>query len=179
MKKTDIAIGGLLYALYMFVSCLVSMLAEMFIVRVITLFVYVDPFALCIIRAVIYTLFVNAILGLAAFYEGYKNASWRPVETGISGFIALLAHFLVSMLFSFEAFCSGGVKFYSALFKFGSYLSSGESFKGVLTREDCIGVFFINGIIYLAVMITAQYFGAKKRLKDRKELLTHTEETNQ
>ncbi len=169
MKKLEILIDGALYALYMLFSCLVSMLAEMFIVRVITLFVGMDYFTLCLLRALIYTVLVNGILAIAAYRDGYKTTLWRPVHTGISGAVALVLHFVFCLLFSFEAFCAGSVKFITALVKFGPALSL-ESFQGSLDRFDCIGIFFLNGLVYIAVIILAKRLGISRRLADREDM---------
>lgn len=112
------------------------------------------------------TVGVNAILAVTTYHQGYKTAYCSFVGTLISGAFASVIHFLFCLLFSFEAFCAGGVKFISALLKFGASLSS-DSFDGTLERADCIAVFFINAAICCAVMAISKKCGAAKRMSDR------------
>lgn len=169
MKKGDVLFGTALRAVYMLGSCIVIMFAEMLAIKIINLFVGLSPLSLCIVRALIYTVGVNAILAVVSYREGYRSASFSVAETLISGALASILHFLVSLLFSFEAFCSGGVKFITALVKFGASLNS-ESFSGSLSRFDCIPFFFANALVYIAVMIIFGNLGARNRLADREEL---------
>ncbi len=169
MKKSDILLGTLVYSVYMLFSCIVVMFAEMLAIKIINLFVGLTPLSLCIIRAVIYTLGVNAILAVVSYREGYRAAYFSIPETIISGALASLLHFVFSLLFSFEAFCSGGVKFVTALFMFGSRLNS-QSFSDALDRFDCIPLFFVYAACYIAIMTVFGRYGARKRLIDRAEL---------
>lgn len=169
MKKGDILFGTVVYSVYMLVSCVVMMFAEMLAIKIIDLFVGLSPLSLCIVRALIYTVGVNALLAIVSYREGYRAASFSVVGTLISGALASLLHFLFSLLFSFEAFCSGGVKFITALVKFGSSLNS-DSFSGTLDRFECIPFFSLNALVYIAVMIIFGRLGARNRLSDREEL---------
>ncbi len=171
MKKRpiDVLINSLLYALYMLLSCLVIMFAEMLAVKVISLFIVVDNFLLCIIRAVIYTLGVNALLAAIAFYEGFRAATPHMAATAISGAVATLIHSLFALLFSFEAFCAGGVRSIAILVKFGKSINS-PLFDGTLDRFDIIPFFFINSAIYIAVMVAANALGAHHRKREREKM---------
>ena len=168
MKKTKqyFLIDALLYAFYMLVSCITVMFAEMFIVKVLSLLVPISYFALCIIRAAIYSLGVNAILAIIAYREGYKAAYCSVVFTVISGVIATVIHSILALLFSFEAFCAGGVRSITALVNFGGALQSSATL-AKLNLLDYVAVFFVNGLFYCAVMAAAKYIGAKRRIADR------------
>lgn len=169
MKKLDVLIDAAIYAFYMFAACLVMMVAEMLIIRVLTLCFGIDYFVLCLIRAAIYVIGVNIILSLVAYREGYKAAEASVVGTLISGILAMIIHFFFCLLFSFEAFCAGGVKFITAIIKFGPSLSD-SSFMGQLFRIDFIPFFFINGLVYCILMAVFKKLGASQRLVDREEL---------
>jgi hypothetical protein len=176
MKKTiDALINSLLYALYMFLSCLVVMFAEILAVKIANLFVVTGYYELCILRAVIYTLGVNGILGIIAFREGFKNAKATPVATAISGVLATFLYGIFCLLFSFEAFCAGGVKSIAVLAKFGESINS-SAFKGTLDRFDIIPYFFMNAAIYIVVMIALNAVGAHRRRLDRIEMNVVTQE---
>lgn len=169
MKKIDVLVNSLLYAVAMLVSCIVVMLAETLITRVLGTMFVLTPLAICIIRAAVYTPGVAALLGILAYREGYHTAYFGVAETAISAAIASLAHFLFALLFNFEAFASGGVKFVAALVKFGGKLNI-KSFSGELKAADSIPFFFLFALLYLAVMIVCGRLGAKARIKSRKEL---------
>jgi len=169
MKKTDVFLNALVYAIYMLVSCIVVMIAETLITRILGSFFELTPLALCVIRAVIYTPSVTALLGILAYKEGYRAAYFSVVGTAVSGAIAAVAHLLFAMLFSFEAFAAGGVKFVAALVKFGEKLNL-KSFSGKLLLTDSIPFFLIFAILYIAVMILCGKLGQRARIRSRKEL---------
>ena len=170
MRKTvDVLINSLLYSLYMFLSCLVVMFAEILAVKIANLFIVTDYYSLCILRAALYTLGVNAILGIIAYREGYKSAKAAPVLTVISGVIATLLYGVFCLLFSFEAFCAGVVRSVAILAKFGEHINS-PLFVGKLDRFDIIPYFLMNAAIYVAVMTALNAVGAYRRRLDRQQM---------
>ncbi len=169
MKKLDVLIGGPVYAVYMFFACLVVMCAEILAIKIVNLFIVPSPLTLCVIRAVIYTVGVNAILAIVSFREGYKTGYLPILSTLISYLIATAMHFLFALLFSFEAFCAGGVKFIAALIKFGSAINS-DTFSGKLDRFDLIPFFFVNSAVYIVIMLLFGKLGERRRLSDRAAL---------
>ena len=170
MRKTvDVLINSLLYSLYMFLSCLVVMFAEILAVKIANLFIVTDYYSLCILRAAVYTVGVNAILGIIAYREGYKRAKAAPVSTGISGVIATLLYGIFCLLFSFEAFCAGGVRSIAILAMFGKHIDS-PLFVGKLDRFDIIPYFLINAAIYIVILVAFNAVGAYKRRLDRQEM---------
>lgn len=177
MRKTDIFVNSLLYAAAMLISCIVVMLAETLLTRVLGSMFELTPFILCVIRAVVYSIGVTALLAIMAYMEGYRAAYFSAIECAISGALASLLHFIFSLLFSFEAFASGGVKFVAALVKFGEKLNL-KSFSGKLEPLDSIPFFFLFALIYVAVMILCGKLGVVARLKSRKEL-TGSESTQE
>ena len=174
-SPADVLLDALVYALYMFGACLVWMVAEAGIIKVLTLCFEINYFVLCIIRAAIYTLGVCAMLSFAAYREGYKTARASFGGTLISGVLASVIHFMFCLLFSFNPFCAGGVKFITALAKFGPALSS-SSFIGQLNRIDYIPFFFAIALLYCILMATFKKIGASARLLDRAELTKNQSE---
>ena len=174
MKKTlDVLINAPLYALYMFLSCLVVMFAEMLVVKLANWFIVTDYYSTSVIRAVVYSIGVNAILAAIAFREGFRNAKATPIATVISGTLATLLYSVFCLLFSFEAFCAGGVKSIAIIVKFGKAINS-QMFVGTLDRFDIIPFFFVNCAIYIAIMTAFNTLGAYKRKLDRQEMnVTH------
>ena len=169
MRLRNAFADSLIYGLYMLGACIACMCAEIFIVKVVTLLFVIDDFTLCIIRTVIYTLGVNAILCILAYKEGYRSAVSSPLSTFIAGAMATVMHLLFALLFSFEAFSAGGVRFIVGLYKFGSRLSE-SSLIANLPRSEFIVIFIVNSLIYCALMAVAQAIGAKRRIIDRRDL---------
>ena len=168
-KIFDVAADSLIYLLSMLAACLVCMCAEILLVKIIDVCVVLSYSSLCIIRTVIYTLGVNAVLAAIAYHDGYKNAKCSLVGTFISCALASAMHFTVCLLFRFEAFCAGGVRFITGLVKFGSSLSE-SSMIAKLHAADFVAVFFINALIYCTVMTASKKIGEKRRLIDRASL---------
>lgn len=169
----DALIDSLIYAFFMLISCLVCMCAEILIVKIIDLCVVIDYLSLCFVRTVIYTVGVNAVLSLVAYNDGYKAARCSVVGTAISCVIATVFHFLFSLLFGFEAFCAGGVRFIAGIVKYGSELTESSMIRN-LHPADFVAVFFINGLIYCVLMTLFKKIGVKRRLIDREELTGST-----
>lgn len=173
MKKAkifDVAVDSLIYAISMLAACLVCMCAEILLVKIIDVCVAIDYFELCIIRTVIYTLGVNAVLSAIAYRDGYKTARCSVIGTFISCALASVIHFLFSLLFGFEAFCAGGVRFITGLVKFGASLSA-SSMIAELHLADFVAVFFINSLVYCIMMTIFKKIGESRRMIDREQLM--------
>ena len=169
MKRSDILVNTLVYAFYMFIACVVIMLAEILTVKVVNLFIVTEYYELTVLRAVVYTVGVNAVLGAIAYKEGYRMARYPIVETIISGLLASLLHALVSLIFHFQAFCAGGVRFITALLHYGKDLTV-NTLMDELGALDFLPVFAVNSLIYIAIMIALGKLGEYKRLADREEI---------
>ena len=174
-KFTDHLISSLLYSVYMLFSCIVVMFAEIIAVKAVNLFIVVDNLTLCIIRVVVYFIGVNAILAIVSFREGYKSPSRSVLSHTLAAVVAVIWHFIPSLLFNFAAICSGEVRFIAILAKFGKKVAS-PTFAGTLDASDCIPYFFIIGAIHVTVMVASGYIGAKIRMRDRAALVTDKSE---
>lgn len=170
MKKIDILASSLVYAVYMLISCVIVMCAEILAVKIINLFVVTEYFSLTVIRAILYTVGVNALLAIISYREGYKTAYFSIPETLMSGAIATLLHLVFALLFNFEAFSAGGVKSITALIRFGADLNS-NALTSSLTRLDFIPFFLLNSLVYIGIMIGFGKLGEHMRLADREELI--------
>jgi hypothetical protein len=169
LNKTEILLNSVVYALYMLFTCLCIMVVEMLVVdlaigKILSTFITFTSTSIYVIRAVIYTVGVNAVLAILLFREGYKSAEYSVVSTVISGIAASLMHFLLCLLFGFQAFCAGGVRSVTAL------VLSNEGNSPDINRLDCIPFFFLTAALYIAIMAVFQMLGAKKRISDRADL---------
>ncbi len=169
MKIKNAALNSLLYALYMIGSCFIVMLVEALLVFLINKFVAIPYPVLTILRAVVYTGGVLAILALLGYTEGYRESAPAVAETVISGIVAMVLQFLFALLFHFQAFVAGGVRFVAGL------IAHGMSITGdALTKETSYGYFIlmfaVYGLMYIAVLTVSRSLGAQRRIIDRAEL---------
>ena len=177
LNKTEILLNSVVYAVYMLFTCLCIMVVEMLVVdlaiaKILSTFITFTSTSVYVIRAVIYSVGVNAVLAILLFREGYKNAEYSVASTVISGIVASLMHFMLCLLFGFQAFCAGGVRSVTIL-ALGNTGSQTE-----INRLDCIPYFFLTAAVYIAIMATFQMLGAKKRLVDRAILTAQSANTN-
>ena len=170
MKKIDYLVSALVYAFYMLIACIAIMLAEILAVKVVNLFVVTEYYELTVLRAIVYTVGVNAVLGAIAYKEGYRAARCNVLEIAVSGALASVLHLLFSLLFSFQAFAAGGVRFLTALLHYGKNLTE-NTLMDKLNAADFIPVFLVNSLVYIGVMVALGKIGEYKRLIDRGETL--------
>ena len=169
MKLRNIGLNSLFYFFYMFGACLVMMLAESLLVYILDRFVIIPFPALTILRIAVYTVGVVAVMAALGWGEGYRAADCTLSETIAAGMLALVPHLLFAMLFKFQAFVSGAVRF-----------AAGLSYNGMGINEDNLvnttpyGLFLLffvlYGAAYIAALTIAKYLGAARRVIDRAAL---------
>ncbi len=169
MKLKNIALNGLFYFLYMFGACFITMLVEAMLVSFGEKFVAIPYPALTIIRIVIYTLGVTALMAIAGYGEGYRDGVCYLGDTIVGGIPALLLHLIFAMLFKFQAFVSGAVRF-----------TAGLLFNGMTITYDrlindtpywlFLVVFLGYGLLYMLTLTISKYLGAQRRIVDRADL---------
>ncbi len=169
MKIKNIALDFLVYFLYLLGSCILVMLAEALLVSVIEKFVAIPYPVLTVIRIVIYTAGVPTILGFLGYFEGYRESFCSVPETVVSGVLASVLHLLFAMLFKFQAFVSGSVRFTAGLLHNGWKITYDS-----LINKTPYGLFLLTfvgySLLYIGVLTIAKYLGTQKRIIDRAEL---------
>ena len=168
MKK-NICINGLFYFLYIFGSCFIVMLIEALFVNVVEKFVALPYPVLTVIRIVIYTAGVVAILAVAGRSEGYREAYCPVGATLASGGIATVLHLLFAMLFHFHGFVSGSVRFTAGLV-FNGWGVTYDSLINDTPYWGFLVTYLAYAVLYVAAFTLAKYLGAQKRIMDRAEL---------
>ncbi len=175
MKLRGLALNSLFYFLYMLGGCFVIMLAETLLVYIIDRFVLIPYLVLTILRIVIYTVGVTAILAAAGYYEGYREESCHVGETVVSGILAMIPHLLFAMLFKFQDIVSGAVRFTAGLLYNGRSVNADN-----LLNETPYAYFLLTfvayGLLYIAALTVAKYIGANRRIMDRAATLLGDEE---
>ena len=168
MKK-NIGINTLFYFLYVFASCVIVMLIEALFTNVVEKFVALPYPVLTVIRIVIYTAGIPAILAVVGRSEGYREGACSVGATLTSGLLAILPHLLFAMLFKFQAFVSGAVRFTAGLIHNGWDVTY-DSLINETPYHMFLLVFAAYGLLYTVVLTVFKYLGAQKRIMDRAEL---------
>ena len=169
MKLRNAALNLLVYFLYFFGSCVLVMLAEALIMKVIGNIVLLPYPVVTILRIVIYTAGVPAILAAAGYFEGYREASCPLGDTIVGGLLAALLHLIFAMLFKFQGFVSGAVRFTAGLIHNGWDITY-DSLIFFTPYSLFLLVFVAYGAVYVAALCIAKFFGAQKRIMDRADL---------
>lgn len=168
MKKS-IGINGLFYFLYVFGSCFLVMLAESLFINVVEKFVALPYPVLTVIRIVIYTAGVVAILAVAGWKEGYREGACSVGGTVASGAIATVLHLLFAMLFHYQGFVSGAVRFTAGLV-FNGWEVTYDSLINDTPYWGFLATYGAYAVLYVATLTLSKYLGAQKRIMDRAEL---------
>ncbi len=166
--KTFAASTGL-YICYLLGACILTMLVEAMMVFFIDHVVLLSYPVLTLIRIVIYSIGVPAILGVLGYYEGYREAECAAGETTGAFALALIVHLLLAMLFKFQGFISGAVRF-TAGFIHNQWSITQETLVEKTPYSLFLTVFLAYSILYFAILLLCKYFGAQKRVCDRAEL---------
>ena len=103
-----VLLNAAIYFAYFFLSCVLVMLIEALFLKLLDRFVLLSYLAQTVIRLVIYSLGVPALVGFAAYAEGYREADAHPGETVVSGLLAvLIPHLLLALSVSFQTVLRG------------------------------------------------------------------------
>lgn len=169
MRKTEIFLNSIVYAVYFLAACLCGVGVDFLVIKILDSIVILSAFAICTIRAIIYFIVPMAVIFVCAHKEGYKEAGFHFGETLISSVLATVVHFLFALLFAFNQFFAGGVKFVSAIFVYGSDMQSLSQISEIRYRVF-MPVFFAFSVMYCVNIILAKKLGRDARLLDRKQL---------
>lgn len=168
-KLKTLAASTGLYICYLLGACVLTMLVEAMLVFFIDHIVLLSYPVLTIIRIVIYSVGVPAIIGVLGYYEGYREAECSVGETTGAFFLALIVHILFAMLFKFQGFISGAVRFTAGLIH-NKWNITQQTLVENTPYSLFLIVFLAYSIFYFAVLFLCKYFGSKKRICDRAEL---------
>lgn len=169
MKKTNIGLNSLFYFLYFFGSCILAMLVEALLIFFVEKIVALPYPVLTVLRIVIYTAGITALLSVLGYFEGYREAFCSVGGTVASGVLASVLHLIFAMLFKFQAFVSGGVRFLAGLIHNGwdvTYDSLVNETPYPLFVAVCLGY----SVLYITALTLSKWLGAQKRVINRAEL---------
>lgn len=177
MKIRSAAISALFDLCYLIGACLITMLAEALVSNIINHIVVLSYAALTVIRIVVYSIGVTAFMGVIGYYEGYREAKCPVGESLCGVLLAAIPHLLLAMLFRFQGFISGPVRFTAGLLHNGSRITYDS-----LVNETPYGLFVLVfvafAVLYALTFTVAKYLGAQRRVVDRAELRRGESETD-
>lgn len=168
MKIKDAFLSGLFSFLYIIASIIICMVVEAMLLFFIDKIIYVPYPVQTIIRVIIYTVGGAVLLGFLAYHEGYREAACAPVEVILGVIFAAVPHLLLSLLFHFQGFIAGGVRFVAGLCYYGWDIT--HELVAETPLRLFLSFFARYTLLYAAVLTVFKYMGAKRRLIDRAEL---------
>ncbi len=169
MKIKSSATDALFALFYLIGACLITMLAEALASYIINHIVVLSYPTLTVIRMAIYSVGVTALMGVMGYYEGYREAYCSVSESLAGVLLAAIPHLLLAMLFRFQGFISGSVRFTAGLIHNGWDITYDN-----LVNETpywlFVLIFAAYAAVYAATFTVAKYLGAQKRVIDRADL---------
>ena len=176
-RNHDWLVLALLYAVLIAIAATASyFIADQTMRALNTIAVLAETHAASLIRLALTVVLSGLILCAVSYWEGHHFASFdkRSVFPAIG--TALGAHLLISLLFGFSPWTSGGVIYLAGWIKYGSDYTSECSMH---TRDVSIfiflGAFVIFALWYFLCMTFPQYYGMVKRLAEREELFAQAQ----
>ena len=169
MKKADIFLNSIVYAAYFLAACLCGVGVDFLALKVLDSLIVVTPFLACLLKAIIYFVVTSAVVFILAYKEGYREAGFVFGETCVSLVFAVIIQFLFALLFVFNQFFAGGVKFFSALLVYGSGIEAMTQISEIRYRVF-MPVFLVLAIFLCVILLLAKKLGCDSRLESRKEL---------
>ena len=159
-----VLLNAAIYFAYFFLSCVLVMLIEALFLKLLDRFVLLSYLAQTVIRLVIYSLGVPALVGFAAYAEGYREADAHPGETVVSGLLAVL----IPHLFHFRQFCAGAVPFLAGLLRDGADVTADSIvFNDIGTVGLFLAVFLGYGLLNTGVLTLLRQCGVSRRHAER------------
>lgn len=167
-----VLLDAAVYLVYILLSCLVVLAAEALLLYVLDKFVLLSYLTQTVIRLVIYSLGVPAMLGAAGYLEGHREAESHPVQTTLScGLTVLVPQLLLALLFHFRQFCAGAVPFVAGLLQDGKAVTADSIlFTEIGQLGLFLGVFVGYGVLYAAILTICREIGVRRRLRERREM---------
>ncbi len=152
MKRfADIAIDSLLYLCYTVASCVTASVLNYVVLFALDKFIEVAYFPRIIISACVYSVVIAVLLGFLGFKTGYREASASVGDSFLSYIPVLIVHMLLCLLFRFNGFIAGPVKFIYGIIRFGGSLTDAEQLAS-LSAVVYIPVFLIFSVVCAAIL---------------------------
>lgn len=168
MKIKHPALSGLFIFCHIFASVLICMVVESMLLVAIDKFIYISYPVQTVIRIVIYTAGTLGLLTFLSYHEGYREAAFSPADTIGGTLLAAIIQLLLSLLFHFQGFIAGGVRFTAGLIYHSRDIT--HELLAETPTYVFLAIFALYTVVYAAALTVGKYLGARKRLTDRAEL---------
>ena len=158
-----------LWFIFIWVSCLLSILIDYLIIRLLSGFVHVTYMGEAIIHVICMMLGTAAPLAAVSYLISYHLGEFSPLYSAVEGALALIPQLLLGLLLRFPLWITGGVKWLSGLIDFGSGLYKHEQLTET-SLGSCLLSFLVFGGVYLVIKYFFGYLGRDMRIRRRIEL---------
>lgn len=169
MKKQFFSMCGVVF-LCIFGACLLNLVVMALVLKILNLFIVVEPFTEVVVRLVVSLLCVAGVPSAVAYLVSYRMARF-DVKNALATFCAAsVFQLLLALLLKFHPFISGGVLYLAGIFESGSSFANGADveYVGIIDYLLAYAVCFVVGLLSYLVF---GKLGTVKRLKDREELI--------
>lgn len=168
MKKNFLIDSGIMF-IYIFSACISNLLIAGVTLKIIDAFVLLGYFTLSTVKMAISGIAVAGILGALTYLLSYRKASFSVGYFSATFFAGAAVQLVLSVLFKFRTFISGGVMYLAGIFEHGTELSAeGWEYVGII---DYLLAFLVFTAVYYLTCIVCGKVAVKKRLRDRAELI--------
>lgn len=168
MKKQFFSMCGVVF-LCIFCACLLNLAIMNVVLRMANILIVVEPFTEVIIRLVVSIIVVVGVPSVVVFLVSYKMATFDTKNALGTYCIASVFQLILSLLFKFHPFISGGVLYLAGIFESGSSFKNGADIEyiGIFDYLPAYAICFVVG---LASYLIFGKLGMNKRIKDREKL---------
>ena len=160
----------LIWLLFIWVSCLVSILIDLLLVKLVTSIVGdISYMTGAVLHVVFMALGAAAPLGAISYLISYHLGEFSSVYSAVEGIAALILQLLCGLLLGFPVWITGGVKGLAGLMEYGSRLFGDSNMNDIALRYYLLA-FLLFGVFYLIVKYVCGFLGRHQRIKLRIEL---------
>lgn len=160
---------ALLWFVFIWVSCLVSILIDLLIVRLLSGFIHVSYMTEAIIHVVCMALGTAVPLVAVSYLISYHLGEFSGFYSTLEGGLALIPLLGLGFLLGFPKWITGGVKWLAGLIEYGSGLYSFKQLSDISLTSYLIS-FLLFGAFYLSIKYFSGFIGRDARIRHRIEL---------
>lgn len=160
----------LIWLLFIWVACLLSIVVDMLLVKLITPITGELSYGVgAIFHAVSMAIGTAIPIAAISYLIAYHLGEFSPAYSFAEGSFALLLHLGVGLLLGFPVWITGGVKWLAGVLCYGTRLHGG-AYLDKVTLWHYLLSFLIYALFYLAVKFVAGDLGRRARIRLRIEL---------
>ena len=158
-----------LWLFFIWISCLLSILIDLLVMKIVTSIVVISFRTEAIIHLVVMMLGAAAPLGAVSYLISHHIGEFSLLDSMLEGVPALLLHTLAGFLLGFPVWISGGVKWLAGFFQYGNRFNGFDP-HGDLDLVAYLLAALVFAVFYLVVKTVLGYVGRTVRIRQRIEL---------